>query len=311
VKDSPEVIKFSVLFSRLKEWCDDDPGCLVDLSRKDDSIDKLCDELETVACILELHDNNRQENFTAPVDPKFISLLRDYEVRYAQPLAHIWLSKIVPELDDLEQSTLSKANFGWQVADEEAEEKSKSIVKVIKFSQEQIKQGWRDFPEGFYEEIERGISTWINLLKTDFHLRGVLRRRDLIPSVLVPRNVASKVGSAEKLSLFTNLKQAHDAFKFGAPLAALALMRSIMETMLRDHYKIKGENLYKRIKNTHDRFPARANKAALERLRTLANDVLHLNSTSESPLKKMTDEKLEKEICYLLLVLRDLIEGVE
>ena len=40
--------------------------------------------------------------------------------------------------------------------------------------------------------------------------------------------------------MLTNLQQAHDAFVYGAHYAALALMRSIMEAVLRDHYGAEG-----------------------------------------------------------------------
>jgi len=69
-----------------------------------------------------------------------------------------------------------------------------------------------------------------------FDLRGVFRRRALVPFVLFPRQVAAWQGQEEMLSIYQNLREAHEAFIFGTPFAALSLMRSIMEVVLRDHY---------------------------------------------------------------------------
>ena len=49
--------------------------------------------------------------------------------------------------------------------------------------------------------------------------------------------------------MLKNLQEAHDAFVFGATYAALALMRSIMEAVLRDHYRADGKDLSERIRN--------------------------------------------------------------
>ena len=144
-----------------------------------------------------------------------------------------------------------------------------------------------------------------------FDLRGVLRRRALVPFVLFPRHVAAHHNQAEKLSIYENLRQAHEAFVFGAPSAALALMRSTMEVVLRDHYGAQGDDLqlYERINNSRKLLPSSANAAALHRLRMIANAVLHLDTEMNEALPKLELVELEREILRLLRVLRDLIEG--
>jgi hypothetical protein len=131
----------------------------------------------------------------------------------------------------------------------------------------------------------------------------------LVPFVLIPRHVAAKYGNAKALSMLKNLQQAHDAFVFGTPFAAVALMRSIMEALLRDHYWAEGEDLSERINQASKRLPRGANAAALHRLRRLANAILHLEPEKDEGLPKIEPIQLEKEIVSLLLVLRGLIEG--
>ena len=143
-----------------------------------------------------------------------------------------------------------------------------------------------------------------------FDLHGVLRRRALVPFVLFPRHVAAHHGSTEKLSIYENLRQAHDAFIFGTPNAALALMRSILEVVLRDHYGAQGDlQLSERINRCRKLLPSSANAESLHRLRMIANSVLHLSNERNEAAPKLGPIELEKEMLRLLRVLRDLIEG--
>jgi hypothetical protein len=111
--------------------------------------------------------------------------------------------------------------------------------------------------------------------------------------------------------MLNNLQQAHDAFVYGATYAALALMRSITEAVLRDHYLADGSDLKERIRNAQSRLPPGASAAALHRLRKLTNAILHLDPAKNEGLSRMDDVRLEKEIVSLLFVLRALIEGVK
>ena len=111
--------------------------------------------------------------------------------------------------------------------------------------------------------------------------------------------------------MLKNLQQAHDAFVYGATYAALALMRSIMEAVLRDHYRVEGKDLSERIRNARGRLPRGASEPALNRLRKLANAILHLDRDKDEGLPTMDEVRLEKEIVSLLFVLRALIEGAK
>lgn len=311
-KDSPEVITFMTLFARLKEWSDDAPDELADFAKTDSSVRDLAIDLSFAASFLKMNEKRHRALFVAPVDPAFVVAWRDYEERYQSVLAGIWLADFMPELGNGEPSRVSKADFQWDVANDEAMEQSSAIEEAIGFSQINADQDWRDFPEGFVERVQDGVAAWERLQRdTGFDLRGVFRRRELIPFVLVPRQVAVKQGSAEKLSLLKNLQQAHDAFVFGATYAALALMRSIMEALLRDHYCAGGKDLSERIRDVRGRLPRGASEAALHRLRKLANAILHLDREKAEGLPNMDEMRLEKEIVSLLFVLRALIEGAK
>ena len=108
--------------------------------------------------------------------------------------------------------------------------------------------------------------------------------------------------------MHTLLQQAHDAFIYGAPYAALVLMRSILEKILRDHYGATGSALTKLIDQAL-RFGRQ--KEAMHHIRKLVNTILHWERDENEPEKKFLlgkDEEQEKSMVLLLLALRKLIE---
>lgn len=311
LKDSTEVVQFMVLFARLKEWTDDSAEGLIELAEADEGLKKLCNDLSWAAFVFGAKEQRGRALYTAPVDPAFLSAWRDYEVRYQSAIAEIWLSDILPERASGEPSNLSKSDQQWEWTNADAQEKAAGIEAALDFARENIEQD-HDFDDDLVKRIDDGIAGWEGLKhEVGIDLEGIFRRRALAPFVLVPRNVSNKYGSAERLSMLKNLQQAHDAFVFGVSYAALALMRSIAESVLRDHYNVDGRDFCERINNAQGRLPRSANIAALHRLRKLGNAILHLKAEDDGGLPKMDEQRLEKEIVSLLFVLRALIEGVK
>ena len=269
-------------------------------------------QLSLTAHFLSMNERRHRELFAAPVDPKFLTAWRDYEERYDVALSGIWMDDLFPELPAEVPVQTPLLDVQWNAADDEAAEQASGVAQAIDFAEMNADQNWRNFPEGFVEQVKDGIAAWGRLRReTGFDLRGVFRRRALVPFILVPRQVAAKHGNAETLSMLKNLQQAHDSFIFGATYAALALMRSIMEAVLHENYRADGNDLHDRIRSARDRLPRGANEASLHRLRKLANAILHLDSEKDEGLPKMDEVRLEKEIVSLLFVLRALIEGAK
>jgi hypothetical protein len=106
------------------------------------------------------------------------------------------------------------------------------------------------------------------------------------------------------------VSQLLNSFVYGAAYAALALMRSIMEFALRDHYGAQGADLNECIRNARPRLPRAVSEAALHRLRRRANAILHLEQENDQGLSSM-DEVLLEEVVSLLFVPRALIEGID
>ncbi len=308
-KDSDKVVRFLGLFAELKDCCDNEPEQLLDLARQDEGVRKLGVKLCWASRLLRDSERWGQKLFAAPVDPKFTAAWRDFESRFDDVVAQIEIEDEFPGLGSVD---LNPPSFDerWQGADDTALAQARGFERVIELAEENFVDGDRDFPDEFRWSLEDGIRAWKELRIGGLNLRGILRRRALVPFVHVPRHVAGKEGNTELFSMLSSLKQAHDAFIFGAHLAALGLMRSITEVMLRDHYGAGGEGLKlsERINRARG-LPNAANGAALHRLRKLANTVLHLDPKEDERLKKIDPLQLEKEIISLLLVVRALIES--
>jgi hypothetical protein len=305
-KDDEAIVRFMSLFSKLRDMIDDDPIGLKLLTATDEKLRELCLGVENCAATLSTSERRRRQLFAAPVDPKFIKAWRVYEERYASELADVFFMDLLGmTLDDVGTAHPSPFEARWEAAALEGKELARAIDAALDFAHEQVSDDWRDFPEGFAEDIADGISAWGRLVhETEFDLKGVFRRRQLVPFVFIPRHVSSQYGEMEHLSLLTHLQQAHEAFVFGTPFAAIALMRSILEVVLERHYGADpGAELGAQINSAHN-LPANAPKAALHRLRHLANDILHFNNDR---VQLPTD--MERTVLQLLHVLRALIEG--
>lgn len=307
-KDSAEVVKFLTLYSRIKDWCDDEPDAVFQLAIADKRFKDLCMQVLGAAERLHASEQRHRHLFAAPVDPKFLSAWRDFEARYEDVLAANWSAFVFSDegtdLSDQSKGSTS-ADRKWEHADLNGKIAADLIEKVIGFARVQAFDEDEplepDFSMSAEQAVEMAIDYWESLTgEVGFDLADVFRRRRLVPFVFFPRHIAARHGAPEKTSIYQSLQQAHDAFIFGVPFAALALMRSVMETVLRDHYSAEGNDLSEQINSVRKILPAHANEAALHRLRKTANAVLHGRS----------DGGDEKEMVSLLLVLRALIEGV-
>jgi hypothetical protein len=147
---------------------------------------------------------------------------------------------------------------------------------------------------------------WRRLVnEVGFDLAGVFRRRQLVPFVMIPRHVSGHYGKADPLSLMARLQQAQEAFVYGVPLGALAIMRSILEIILRKHYQLGDGKLNKLIETAaaNDLFPNEIRREQIQILLKLGNDAVHPN-----PEKLHMVPDVEKEVLFLLFILRTLIE---
>lgn len=330
---SEEVAVFLAMFEQLEKCCEGSPKNLGELSATTRSVLELCEKLYAVSTSLRVAELSTPEAFSFPSNVGFQKKWRRYEEQYEQVIFSIVRKNSVAENPVRVPIGQMHPDLRWMVADVIARVHSLKLQSLVLMSvafPEETKQRLRNmFPdssdeEGSAEDAWRALTESAGL---DPIL--VLRRRQLIPFVLVPRQGRDKTGITAKL--LRNLENAQRSFVFGATLAALVLMRSIMESALRDCYKVRGAKLEQKIDNAAVHFPAGVTAHALHRLRKLANQIVHLGSESRSHRSSQDDiwiqrmstalyrevdvsetnaeRWLEVEVVYLLGVLRKLVEG--
>ena len=129
------------------------------------------------------------------------------------------------------------------------------------------------------------------------------------PSFLVPTQISKRLHNQESAKLYGLLDQALHAFVFGSPAGAIALMRSIVENVLAEHYQSNGGDLCELI-NQAKGLPQSASSKDLHKLRRVANSVLHTSDTDcalnvNHPIQLDGD----KDVITLLQIVKNLIEG--
>jgi len=309
-KDSEETMFFMAAFSRLKELIEYDPTDLEAMADGDESVWDACVKVGDAAQpFLSLAAGSRQA-FADPVNPAFTRQWREYEARYADPVGTIVLADLLgaKAVDFKRDDTANDPLRRWKDADTFAIDSAQSIKKVVGFASDMAERG---FGGGdVTDEVADGVRAWETLSSTAGQdLRGIFRRRQLVPFVNIPRHVSYREG-ADRLKDY--LQQAHDAFIFGLPSAALAMMRTLLEIVLVGHYGASGGKLEDLI-NTARGLDANR-KRVLHRLRKLANGVVHVKDTSGNDDRDDFDrlpsgaERVEIKLASCLATLRELIE---
>lgn len=322
-KDSEEVVTFMVLFARLKTFVDDDPTDLVSDAIRDQSIRDLCAKLDWAHYVLKESELKYPELLSAPVDPDFIVAWRDFEKRYADAVG--WISgsmvlsslgladdpeDVVAELAGERPSRLTEAEI-WRSYDVSALSVLEKMKNLIDFVVSEVEADvWEDRDDQL-QELTDGLAAWRHLTDAvGLDLQGILRRRAMVPFVLVPRKISNKQGSKERTSLMRNLKEAQDAFLFGSLGACVAMLRATLEVTLKEHYKCLGKDLSERI-NLARNLPPGASQRKLHEIRELANSLLHdPQGWKDDPVQADVQMK-ETHVAGLLVTVRALIEGVK
>lgn len=315
-KDSDQVAKFLSQFSELRKLVDDEPGRLSELSNEDSSLTELCRKIYSLACELKAAERTRRELFVEGSNPGFIRIWRDFESRYAANIGNIAVSPLFGGgiFRDIESHLKLNAAFEayfFQKALEFAEiacsHESFSELPPEDFFQDEDPDTWSSMT--VEQHVQSGLSAWREFIDvTGFDLESVLVRRAMVPFVLVPEYISDGIGNDEKFSLYTQLKEAHEAFVFGLPRASAALMRSTLETVLRKHYGAQGQGFDALAKNVEHLLPNGANKAVLDQLWELGNRAIHIEEAGNRKVKKLAPALNDTSILYFLLKLRELIE---
>jgi len=315
--DSPEVQGFMVAFQRLRNLVDSTPEVIAKEALDNRRLRDLCLDVRFCAITLKEKERSRRELFVSSTNPAFIAAWRDYELNYSGPVGEAASILFTGEgfWDDTETAAPSVPSPAMPEQSFETRWKETADAALRNANQvngaiEEARIAIDAFPgdsRDYENSIQDGIAAWNCLAdEVGFDLAGVFRRRDLTPFIMIPRHVSRPHGTAEPLSLLTLLQQAQEAVIYGVPFAAIALMRAILEVLLKENYCGTGTELSELI-NTARALPQTVPPARLHSLRKLANNILHFNKpyfTSE----RTSDLAIEREIISHLSSLQTLIE---
>ena len=309
---SPDINRFMGLFSQLKKRVDDLPETMAELAKADSGLKKLCIGVYFAANNIKEKERWNRKIFDTPECADYPLAWRDYQSRYHKIVFEMGVGDVLALFKPALPSSKPGANNVWKIADLEGRERAASTRAAIDFYEHNIEMLDRLFDqEEHAERIIAGIENWERLRgNIGLDLRRVFRRRALVPFVLIPPKVANREDNPARLSMLQSLQQANDAFIFGSDYAAIALMRSIMEVVLREYYRFSGDDLYELICNSNN-LPNGVNKTKLHRLRKLGNYIMHFNKKHGAKFEKMNEAQLEQVVLSHFYMLRSLIEGVK
>lgn len=238
--------RFLADFNRLKLLAGNDPANL-DASREiGDEVQALCKKIAWHVRGFERIEKASPLAFTDHIAPASISARREYEERWRNAVQMVadkdLIAFVRSLLEDMPEPAakaadekvaargdeLSAAIADWK---QDANERARSLDQIIEFAADKLE---RD-ECGEFEWVSEGIEAWDELTTSGLKAADTLWRRRAMPHILIPSHVAKQYGK-EGASLYRRLKDAGTAFAFGAPLAALAMQRAVMEEVLTKHW---------------------------------------------------------------------------
>ena len=349
VEAEQQVSNFLACFTQLKNYSDDDPIELMKLCCSDDSVVELCAEI--FASYKDIKDENdlNSSAYIHSISKNFINFFRDYENRYhlactwgsmcdsdspaagsAKDIIQIYIQNkdiYTKHSSHLNPSHINKG--AWEIADEDAVTAKAKIDDATIISQYLV--GWvESYPALNESLLEAGGSDAIELIQsasegsevfrnletiTDIDIQGIIRRKSLAPLILVQSKSSHGSHSSLQISLFSILNQAHKAFIFGLNFASISMLRSTLEVILRDHYKLGGTSrdgrpvdLLQMINDSYSKLPKDIGPMHLHKLRIKANSILHVSPKNVEGESSDPIMALEIEVLEYLHTIRRLIE---
>jgi hypothetical protein len=314
--DSELVVKFLEKFNRLKKYCSGNPDNISEIAETNDECHTLCVALYSIASDLRTAEFAKARAFSSPTNPIFVKAWREWLLRFEKPVSQIAIKQLFSEGYSAPIPVHSLDAVWWECAQVSAIDMFLSLERLLGASQIFAEEIDSIVKRIFDVEADGGEEmppheAWQTLKeKVGFDPIRSARRRLLMPFVLVPRKVGDKVSLNHKSSLLHILEDAQRAFIFGANNAAVALLRSIMENVLREHYGAEGGRLDELIGSVWNRLPQDVKANKLDKIRRLANSIMHLDSFRRDPWSNLDEKQIEKEIVEMFKLIGALIEGV-
>jgi hypothetical protein len=294
-----EGTQFLVAFQELKAATSGSPDFLETHWKDRNDLQQICDRIQGYRRSFDIAEEWTAVPFTPHVPAAASKARREYDDRWRWVVAHVADRELMALFDELfpdglfdeddSLDPLGRDIEGWKSG---ARSDAGNITHAFDYLADRRANDDDDDLE-FLDEVEL---SWRRLTKVvGFDIKGAFWRRSAIPHILFPSHVSSHYGR-DHASIYRRLFDASRAFTFGAPLAALAMQRAVLEQLLKGHWGsakgwVRDANL-----------PSLTLDARAERLKRIGDKALHGDP------EKLSPDELDREIIKNFLLLRELIE---
>lgn len=294
--------QFRLHFQQIKAVCNENPQTLVTFAKERPDFRRLAWDLDSIAGQIELVEAFRKVH--PQMSTEFIADWKDYIARWRKPVAYVVASDIklpeefgeMPSYEDYAGGRDPYDREPPDLRDEdefraEAHDGGAAIQALIDLVADQahdrIANGiGPDFISNTYKVGTEAIEYYENVMGLD--ISDAFDRWNGLPTVFVPKHVSDKHGLTAKSGLYALFDQAIRSYVAGAPAAAAAMCRAILELVLKDHYlgdeNTNRKSLYHVIEMATERYAFLDGKQ-LHALREDANGILHDYASSNGSLE--------------------------
>ncbi|MBP8234794.1 MAG: hypothetical protein KAY22_21100 [Rhizorhabdus sp.] len=288
-------------FAALKQAVEDSPEKLASSWRDRGEIQSLCDRLDGYRRSFEAGEEWTPVPFTAHVPAGASRARREYDERWRSVVANIadrdLLDLLAGLMSSFEIETSDPTGDPLAVNIEDWKARATEDASNVRYAFTALADRRAQDEYDDFDWVDDSVRSWDRLMgAVGLDLHGAFWRRRAIPHILFPTHVSNQYGGRQ-ISIYRRLLDAGRAFTFGAPLAALAMQRAVLEELLKRHWgsdrgHIRDADL-----------PTNMHDARAERLKRIANIALHKNPDN------LAGDELDREIIKNFLLLRELIEA--
>ena len=295
-----EGTQFLVAFQELKTASSDSPDFLEAYWKDRNDLQKICDRLQGYRRSFDIAEEWTAVPFTPYVPAAASKARREYDDRWRGIVARIADREWMALFDELFPDGIFEDNDSFDPLGRDIEgwkSGARNDVGNIEHAFEYLAERRANDDDNDLEFLDEIELSWNRLRKVvGFDIKGAFWRRSAIPHILFPSHVSSHYGP-DHASIYRRLFDASRAFTFGAPLAALAMQRAVLEELLKKHWGSSGGII------RDANLPSLSHDSRADRLKRYGNDALHGDP------EKLTADELDREVIKNFLLLRELIEA--
>ncbi len=250
---------FQTTFETLKKYTGDNPERLW-LATEDPRLKDAAVKLNRLVGQLESGMPQLPQTYIEQVPRGFQETLRDYQSRYKQPVRKIAddvSDKFISEFFNFTPEKAPAMEKGgrreWEPVefDPNIDNAGDCLDELFEYLENRTifleENGLPDKPE-WENLVNVALGAWEYLRTQGINTIDVAERLKKVPFILIPKDVSDRHSRSAKLSLFSLLQNAVQAYVCGAPLAAAAMCRATGELVLKRNYGLEFKRKYPQLK---------------------------------------------------------------